>query len=1176
MNHLRFTLLLLSSTAFFTAASAQPAVTPDLAVMNLDELGVYAVGYAYRGQPEQQFPLGWSGFFEDRTGVACEPFGAQNGEQAFLLHCPWRNGTGISFQQFVFSLPAQATRILLQGATAMRSQNVTNSDGVTFRLYANGNKLFDYHQTNDVWRPFQFDFTALRGTNLTVRFEVDPGPNNNASFDYSLWGNRQLVLEGYTPPILTRPPPPSLALSNLWSGQTSEVAPPSGFPGASSASLSNSVVHLRYTGSDGTLDYQWSAPQSANDGLFGTITLNAQMTGDTSITVPLANSASLSWSQTATPAASGWLQTNVGYTLWRTFNVGSTTATVRITGQLVGKSLALAVTCDKPWVTALDAGAWGPVVRRRPVVVPYYPGSAYYFTQEGLFVNALLDWTASAATSQTGTKASYSALTDGTLVPLRERALFTAAWHLAEMLPNPPNPPSPWRSFLANKVMLDIWGGTFANIAGNLTNLASYGITNCVAIIHDWQRSGYDNALPMHYPANASYGGDVGMSNLVATGTSLGIRCALHENYVDYYPNYDFYNTNDIALDSAGNLQLAWYNPGTHIQSFAEKPNAILRLAATQSPEIHRRYATQANYLDVHSAVPPWFHVDQRAGETGAGQFSRVWDIHRQLWAYERDTHTGPVFGEGNNHWYWSGCLDGVEAQFGSGWPGNGGFTAPLAVDFDLLKIHPLQFNHGMGYYSRWWPSESYQTNWAGPAPMVVLDRYRMQEAAYGHAGFLDSSVYANIPLAWLEHHLLSPVMARYASVRPLEILYETNGAWLDATAMAKTNSPDAWNRVRVRYENGLVLIANAGSNAFTTGKWLLPDLGWVAEGAGVTAGTTLRGGVITDFADTGDTLFLNARSAADWNLSSYRRVRPSVAAFQQTGTRAFRVTYGWAVQDLLAKNYTCFVHFCTNGVICAQQDHVPAPPTSQWQPGQAISDGPWNVSLPSTLPDGDYDWLLGLYDATGDGSRVPLQGLDDGTLRIRLGGLHLTNAGTLITFTAETNLPAFDPTAWYGQHLNNSNSVVDFGDARTDGSVLLRREGNVWLLKTWPRQRNFTLEFSRTRFDQPAKVQCTGGAASTVTPVPSGSRWVLPLNGASEYRWTNPPPRLSIVLTNSAELVSWPASADNFMLEATTDLAPPPSWNPVTSPITNINGQISVILPSLSARQFHRLKLLQ
>jgi hypothetical protein len=46
------------------SAAAQPVVTPDLPVMSLDVLGVYAVGYAYRGQLEQQFLLGWSGFFE--------------------------------------------------------------------------------------------------------------------------------------------------------------------------------------------------------------------------------------------------------------------------------------------------------------------------------------------------------------------------------------------------------------------------------------------------------------------------------------------------------------------------------------------------------------------------------------------------------------------------------------------------------------------------------------------------------------------------------------------------------------------------------------------------------------------------------------------------------------------------------------------------------------------------------------------------------------------------------------------------------------------------------------------------------------------------------------------------------------------------------------------------------
>jgi hypothetical protein len=92
---------------------------------------------------------------------------------------------------------------------------------------------------------------------------------------------------------------------------------------------------------------------------------------------------------------------------------------------------------------------------------------------------------------------------------------------------------------------------------------------------------------------------------------------------------------------------------------------------------------------------------------------------------------------------------------------------------------------------------------------MVVLDRYRMQEVAYGHAGFLDVSVYANVPLAWLEYHLLSPVMALYAVARHREILYESYGAWIDATAAAKLGDAGVWNRVRVRYENGLVVTAN-------------------------------------------------------------------------------------------------------------------------------------------------------------------------------------------------------------------------------------------------------------------------------------------------------------------------------------------------------------------------------
>ncbi len=296
---------------------------------------------------------------------------------------------------------------------------------------------------------------------------------------------------------------------------------------------------------------------------------------------------------------------------------------IRIKGSLIGKSLVLDLEADQPLAALLDSGNWGPTVRRRTIPVPYFSGRVDYLPAEGLFVAANYDWTVSAATSLDGSRASYLALTDGRRNPIRERIVFSAAWHLDEVLPNIPNRPSPFLGDLADRIVLDIWGGRYTEIAHHFEILSGYGINRCVAIVHDWQRSGYDNALPMHLPAASDKGGDPGMKTLVATAKRLGYVVALHENYVDYYPNYDHFREADIALDSAGKRQNAWYNPGTKIQSFAVAPTAILALAATQSAEIHRRYGTNACYLDVHSAVPPWFHVDERAARGEQGRFAQ-------------------------------------------------------------------------------------------------------------------------------------------------------------------------------------------------------------------------------------------------------------------------------------------------------------------------------------------------------------------------------------------------------------------------------------------------------------------------------------------------------------------------------------------------------------------------
>ena len=312
---------------------------------------------------------------------------------------------------------------------------------------------------------------------------------------------------------------------------------------------------------------------------------------------------------------------------------------------------------------------------------------------------------------------------------------------------------------LSNRIVLDIWGGRYADIASNFEVLASYGINHCVAIIHDWQRSGYDNALAGHFPAAADKGGDDAMKGLwsrPARAWDTSLRCT--KTTLTTTPTTIIFASLTSRWTRPESGRTPGTIPGTKIQSFAVKPNAILPLAATQSPEIHRRYGTNSCFLDVSSAVPPWFHVDQRSGEEGAGTFHRVWDVHRKLWDYERKTHGGPVFGEGNNHWYWSGYLDGAEAQLGSGWPTEAGRSYPCWSTSTCSRSTRFRST------TAWVITSDGGASPPGDPipPLVVLDQYRMQEVAFGHAGFLGTAAWSVIPLAWLEHHLLTPVMARY------------------------------------------------------------------------------------------------------------------------------------------------------------------------------------------------------------------------------------------------------------------------------------------------------------------------------------------------------------------------------------------------------------------------------
>jgi hypothetical protein len=596
--------------------------------------------------------------------------------------------------------------------------------------------------------------------------------------------------------------------------------------------------------------YEWIPPTAGSLNSLGTVTFKGsnQVSG-----VPLL---SPSIHGKGGPLACDDAQWNdSGKQLKITYTMGHALVHVTVAVMVKGTALEAIVDADQPVITSADMGSWSAALQAQSIAVPYYSGNVWYVPKMAAYVNAWWDWHTTQATKLSGTGAQYLARTDSTLSPFHERLSLVLSPDVDAVLPSLGNPASPYIAELAGRLVLDIWTPDFRKIEQGLIELGDYGITDCIGIIHVWQHAGYDNALPQHYPANEAMGGEAGLVAAVNAGKANGCLMALHENYVDYYPNYPKYDPSAVALNSDGSPMLSWLNRGTKVQSYSTKPTWMAKNASTQSPAIHERYGTTAAFLDVSSSVPPSSHGDMDAHVAVAGTLAAWMTSNTSLWSYERRTHEGPVLGEGMDHWYYSGLLDGVEAQFGAGGvPDNQGPQAPLFVDFDLKKIHPLQVNHGMGYYERWLVPGNAISN------TLSMDAYRMQEIAFGHAPFLGGLYWNNIAHAFVECNLVSPVAKRYGAASVSSITYQVDGIWVSPSVAARSA---AFSRVQVGYNNGLTIVANAGQAPLQWGEINLPQYGWAAKGKGLLAYTALCGSTVCDYAETSTSVFANARNQA-------------------------------------------------------------------------------------------------------------------------------------------------------------------------------------------------------------------------------------------------------------------------------------------------------------------------
>ena len=442
----------------------------------------------------------------------------------------------------------------------------------------------------------------------------------------------------------------------------------------------------------------------------------------------------------------------------------------------------------------------------------------------------------------------------GTRHPLNETIYLTVSSRLRDVLPNLPGPVAPLRRRAASMNILSDaepyrWSirPTCDYRYSYLDSLHKRGVTNLGVIMKIWSRYGFDAAYPVVLPANTwdwdgcpnncrfleTHLGRNGNDSLRLVrdylGSALGYSIALHENYADYYRrNNDGFLPSDCALGSNGRPLRAGFHNDCGDTSYVLRPALAGSIASEWSGLIHQQIYTPLAgnewcYLDVHSNINPSDRVDYdystgNPGRDSAGMFLYTLRKYRELAGILRRAYGGPVQGEGGSHFLYAGYFDDFEARIETGDARVFGWKAPLLVDFDLFKLHPKSALHGAGQYSNYFSDDIYSMKKASAGRLMQrsgLLEFIATEIAYGHGGLATHDFRGDhsIDQAALEAQLVLPVYQDILDAAPTSVLY---GEGLEAASYisahpdyADANAPGFMSRVRVAYDNGVVVYVN-------------------------------------------------------------------------------------------------------------------------------------------------------------------------------------------------------------------------------------------------------------------------------------------------------------------------------------------------------------------------------
>jgi len=208
----------------------------------------------------------------------------------------------------------------------------------------------------------------------------------------------------------------------------------------------------------------------------------------------------------------------------------------------------------------------------------------------------------------------------------------------------------------------------------------------------------------------------------------------------------------------------------------------------------------------------------------------------------------------------WAGLVDGNYGQMRSA---DAPAKQPWLVDFDLLKIHRLETDFGMGDPGMYfrdlpWPG--------GGVHSPYFDRFMAATIAFGHIGFLAAEW--GLEGAIKSYYLIHDLQQQYAGLAPDEIRYNS-ASGLVTTSEAIASDAYLDSQVYVRYPNGLEVWANGSWEKDWTAeiggvRYTLPPAGFAARKAGdIWVFSAMRDGKRVDWVESRGCVYVDTRGEA-------------------------------------------------------------------------------------------------------------------------------------------------------------------------------------------------------------------------------------------------------------------------------------------------------------------------